>query len=199
MANVRARVYDPWSPMVVDTDPSVEVSVAAVIDKSNLAKVNVAASPKAATTYAWDDGSGDTVSPATGKSSHTYAYNGTYTITGAQGAKSGTQTIVVDAPVAVPGAPTAVAGTGGVLSADLSWTAPASDGRSPITGYKVEKAPGPAHTAWAVVDADTGTDDVTLAGVVLTAGDWKFRVSAINAVGTGAASTASAAVTVTAE
>ena len=196
MANVRQRIYDPWSAMVADSDPGVELSIAAVHDSADPAKVKVAASIKAATTYTWDDGSSNTVSGASGKTTHTYAYNGTYEITGTQGALSGTQSIVIDAPTAVPGAPTAVAGTGGHLETDLEWVAPASDGRSPITGYKVEKAPGPGYSTWTNVSADTGSDEVTLEGVVLTEGNWKFRVSAINAVGTGAASTASDVVVV---
>ncbi len=38
---------------------------------------------------------------------------------------------------AAPGAPTAVSATAGNASAAVSFTAPASDGGSPITGYTV--------------------------------------------------------------
>ena len=40
------------------------------------------------------------------------------------------------APTA-PGAPTGATATAGVLSATVSWTAPASTGGSPITSYKI--------------------------------------------------------------
>ena len=42
---------------------------------------------------------------------------------------------------AVPGAPTAVVATAGIQSASLTWTAPASNGGSAITGYEVAITP----------------------------------------------------------
>ena len=40
-------------------------------------------------------------------------------------------------PATVPGAPSAVSATAGNASATVTWTAPASDGGSPVTGYTV--------------------------------------------------------------
>ncbi|MET3932980.1 peroxidase family protein [Arthrobacter sp. OAP107] len=96
------------------------------------------------------------------------------------------------AELTVAGAPTLVTATAGNGTATLNWTAPASDGGSPITGFRVRAFDG---TVLAVTQQVTG--NVTTAVVTgLTNGTaYTFDVAAVNAEGTGAASTASAAVT----
>src|SRR5207245_4784400 len=47
-------------------------------------------------------------------------------------------------PFTVPGAPTAVSATAGNASATISWTAPASNGCSPITTYPGTYSPAGA-------------------------------------------------------
>lgn len=90
----------------------------------------------------------------------------------------------------VPGAPRAVKATAGATSAKISWTAPLSDGGAAITSYRVTAAPG-GRTCTAT--APTRTCTVT----GLTPGTaYRFSVKATNAVGTGPASAASAAVTI---
>ncbi len=92
-----------------------------------------------------------------------------------------------------PGAPTALGAAAGSGSTDLSWTAPAEDGGSAITGYKVEAlsltVPG---SSWITLEDDTESttttyshDHTTDAGQVWLGQARQYRVSAINSAGAG--------------
>jgi hypothetical protein len=91
----------------------------------------------------------------------------------------------------VPGAPTNVTAGAGDAQAQVTWTAPASDGGSPITGYVITPYIGAA--AQPSVEAPAGTSHVVTG---LTNGaTYTFRVAAKNAVGAGPQSAPSNAVT----
>jgi hypothetical protein len=96
----------------------------------------------------------------------------------------------------VPGAPTGASAKAGAISATVSWTAPESNGGSPITGYKVTPYLN-GTTAQTPVTAGAGATSTTVNG--LTAGSsYTFTVLAVNAVGNGPESTQSNSVVPTA-
>ncbi|MBI1377354.1 MAG: hypothetical protein GC157_07725 [Frankiales bacterium] len=93
-----------------------------------------------------------------------------------------------------PSAPTGVAGATGTRRITVTWVAPA-DGGSPITGYALQYTTN-GGTSWTTVTSNSGTTAVTRSVTGPRAGTaYRFRVAAINAVGTGAYSGMSAAVT----
>ena len=122
-----------------------------------------------------------------------YIFTVTATNAVGTGAASGASSPVT--PTTVPGLPTIGVATAGDASAMVTWTAPASDGGSPITSYTVTAADSttPANGGQTCTWT-TGSLTCTVNG--LTNGDsYIFTVTATNAVGTGAASGASSPVT----
>ncbi len=89
-------------------------------------------------------------------------------------------------PVTVPDSPTGLSALAGDTSVDLGWQAPAYDGGSPVTGYRVYRGTSPGGdsflTALGPVTsfADTGLVNGTT---------YYYKVSAVNAIGEGALST----------
>jgi len=93
----------------------------------------------------------------------------------------------------VPGAPTALTGSRialmeGMIS--LTWTAPSSDGGVAISDYIIEySADGTTWTTFS--DGGSSTASVWVTGLANSTA-YTFRVSAVNAAGTGTAATTSA-------
>ena len=107
------------------------------------------------------------------------------------GAASAQSNAVTPAAAVAPDPPTGVVAKPASSSAQVSWTAPARDGDSPITGQTV--TPYMGSTAQAQVQAGASATSATVTG--LTNGtSYTFKVTATNAVGTGAQSAASAAI-----
>ncbi len=95
------------------------------------------------------------------------------------------------APVGVPGAPTGVSAVAGDAAAQVSWTAPASDGGSAITGYTVTPYIGGA----AQTPVDVGAILTTNVTGLTNGTAYTFTVLATNAIGDGPGSAASNAIT----
>ena len=93
-------------------------------------------------------------------------------------------------PATAPGTPSNASAVAGNATATVSWTAPVSNGGSPITGYTVTSSPG-------VLTCSTSTTSCVVTG--LTNGTaYTFTVTATNTVGTSSASAPSISVTPTA-
>lgn len=105
--------------------------------------------------------------------------------------RSYSSTAIAEA-VAAPGAPGAVTATAGKAQATVSWTAPASNGGSAITGYRVTPIVG-GRPLPSTTFTGAGTTR-TVTGLAVGT-PHSFRVEALNAKGAGAPSAPSAAVT----
>jgi hypothetical protein len=108
------------------------------------------------------------------------------------GAESALSNAVTPQGAVAPSAPTGVAAQPATQSARVTWATPASDGDSPITGYTVTPYIGEA--AQTPVDVGPSANSTTITGLT-NATAYTFRIRATNAIGTGAASNPTAAVT----
>ena len=101
-------------------------------------------------------------------------------------------------PFTVPGAPAAPTGTSANASVALSWSAPASNGGSAVTGYQVQvstSAAGSYASAAGCTSAATSASTTCTATGLTNGTAYYFKIAAINAAGTGTQSAASSSVT----
>jgi alpha-tubulin suppressor-like RCC1 family protein len=128
------------------------------------------------------------VTTLTNGTAYTFTVKATNAI-GSSVASAASNSVTPAAAVTVPAAPTIGTATAGNASATVTFVAPASNGGSAITSY----------IATSVLGGLTGTCAAPCTSIVvsgLTNGTaYTFKVSAINAIGTGAQSAASNSVT----
>lgn len=116
----------------------------------------------------------------------------TLTLTDADGATA-SRTLAVSF-ASLPSAPSSVSTVGGYSQAALSWSAPAGDTGTPLTGYRIESSTDSGAT-WVTQVASTGSSETTAVVGDLTPGtEYSFRVAAINALGTGSTASSSGVV-----
>lgn len=101
------------------------------------------------------------------------------------------------AAATVPGMPTALAGVGADGSVALSWNAPASAGGAPITDYTIQYS-GDNGTSWTTFSRAASTSTTATVTGVTNGTSYVFRVAAVNSVGVGSFTAASATVVPTA-
>ena len=89
-------------------------------------------------------------------------------------------------PYDLPGAPTNVTAAPGNQKAVVSWSAPSSDGFTPITQYSITSTP-PTTTLQAA-----GTDTQAMVTGLTNGTSYTFSITATNAAGTGPAATSNA-------
>ena len=78
---------------------------------------------------------------------------------------------------------------------NLSWSAPADNGGSAITGYKIERSTN-AGSTWSTIVANTASTSTAFSDMGLAANtSYTYRVSAINSVGTSSPSNTASATT----
>jgi len=95
-------------------------------------------------------------------------------------------------PLGTPAAPTSLSATYGNTQASLSWTAPTDNGGSVITNYLVEYSSNDGNSWSTFAHSVSTTPSITVTGLV-NGTAYSYRVSAINAIGTGAGATTTTA------
>ena len=109
-------------------------------------------------------------------------------------ASAASNSVVVVTPPAVPAIGSATAGAG---QATVTWTAPTTDGGSPVTGFSVKVLDAAANQVGPLRPAGAGATSLVVTGLAggVAVG---FQVAALNAAGTSAFSLSSTMVTPTA-
>lgn len=91
-------------------------------------------------------------------------------------------------PATVPGAPTSLVPTPGDTSVELAWSAPTSDGGSPISAYKVYEGTTAGGESSTPVDCAAITATSCVVSDLTSAQQYYFVVKAVNAYGDSPAS-----------
>lgn len=123
-----------------------------------------------------------------------YAGNNTWELVAASGGGGGDGADTLLRSLFVPAAPTGVTASAGNTQATVSWTAPTGTiSQAPVTDYVVESKAGSG--SWQPFSDGTSTATSAVVTSLTNGTAYTFRVAAVNAIGQGAWSSASSAVT----
>ena len=180
----------PGPPTAVAGVASATVSWTAPADNGSAITGYTVTSTPGSKQCTWHTGDGAlqcTVTGLTNGTPYTFTVHATNGI-GSSLESNASNSVTPSAAPTVPGAPTGVSAAAGDTTATVSWTAPASNGGSAITGYTVTSTPGSKHCYWT-----SGALSCQVTG--LTNGTpYTFKVYAHNALGDGIESGASSSV-----
>ena len=128
---------------------------------------------------------------------HTFTATPTYTADDTAGIRtSDSRSVVVPTKPSAPKIGTAASGaSGGTRSATARWSAPSSTGGSAVTGYKVYAAKVVGGRVTKTYTSSVRPASARSYAFVLPSGTYKFRVVAVNKVGTSPSSAYSKVVT----
>lgn len=142
-------------------------------------------------------GSGSTAYSDTGLTANTsYAYRVSAINSVGTSSQSNVSSATTGVASTVPQSPTGLGATATSSSQiNLSWSAPADNGGSQITGYQIERSQDNGNT-WSDVVSNTGSVSTTYSDTGLSPSTtYTYRVSAINSVGTSSPSNTASATT----
>ena len=90
-------------------------------------------------------------------------------------------------PRTVPGSPSSAMGTAGNGTVKLTWTAPVSDGGSPINSYQImySRQAGQSLGPWVTISQPASAINEAVIGSLENGSLYVFRVGAVNAAGAG--------------
>lgn len=135
------------------------------------------------------------VTGLTNGTAYTFTVNALNAVGYSPGASSANS--VTPAAITAPSRPTSISISVSNGAATLSWSTPASNGGSPITDYLIEYSTD-GGTTWEIFnDGVSTTTSASLTGLI-GGQSYRFRVKAVNAVGTGIASPSTSAVPIAA-
>jgi hypothetical protein len=193
IARVYGCVQKEELPVAAFTPPAVTVNVGTIFSASGSSDADGGI---ATYTWTWGDATPNT-SGATQLKTFTVAgtFNVKLTVKDVDGwSRVVTHSVIVTGGPTMPSPPTAVVATPGSGQAGLTWTVPASNGGSAITNYRV--TPYIGTTAGTSVLTGSTTPSFTITGLSHSV-TYKFKVAAVNVIGTSAKSAYSNAITTT--